>query len=512
MNLSAQLIIYHLRQKFQLAASSWLSSEPYLEYPVLYQPPEILSDGKIYLTDDPDFLLPSHHLSKTLVILTGGSHYLEEEDYPNLCILQEKASLSEVLAVLQEIFRKYEEWNQRLFQLILEQASVQKLVDATENIIPNPMSIIGLDFTLIASGNGQKSDGELKDGIFGSTEETQNIVNSLKHDLNYAEAQYRTGYFYYPGNSTAQPSLCVNIRRSGKTGYRLLIHPGEIPLDDTFGFIAEHLASLISHVLSTKSVPERDGLYPLHQIFHNLLTNSRADYVEISRQLTENGWLSSHSYQCILIKTGILDWKNLTLKSICSYVENFIPASCALEHRGNVVVYINLELCELTTDEISQKLAGFIRDSLLNAGYSRIMLGHFNFQRQYVQASISIQVGSRRNPTSWIHHFNDIALSYILEQTTSKLPAYMICHERLLKLKYQDDESGSQLYETLRVYLQNQQSATKTAAALYIHRSTFLYRLEKIEKLLKSDLSDPDEQLYLMLSFYLMDQEERLKK
>ena len=96
----------------------------------------------------------------------------------------------------------------------------------------------------------------------------------------------------------------------------------------------------------------------------------------------------------------------------------------------------------------SQKLAGFIRDSLLNAGYSRVMLGHFNFQRQYVQASISIQVGSRKNPTSWIHHFNDIALPYILEQITSKLPAYMICHEKLLKLKYQDEETDSQLYET----------------------------------------------------------------
>ncbi len=512
MKLSAQLIVYHLRQSFPLTASSWLSYEPHLEYPVFYQSPESLADGKIYLTDDPDFLIPSHHLSKTLVILTGGSHYLEEEDYPNLCILKEIVSPARVLSVLQEIFQKYEKWNQELFQLILEQSSVQKLIDATEMIIPNPMAVIGLDFTLIASRDYPDPDTELKDGILGSTEETQHIVNSLKHDINYTEAQYRTGYFYYPGNHTAPPSLCVNIRRSGKTGYRLLIRPGEIPLDDTFGFIAEHLASLISHILSTKAVPERDALYPLHQIFYNLLTNPKADYVEISRQLTENGWMSAHSYQCILIKTGILDWKNLTLKSICSYIENSIPASCALEHRGNVVVYINLNLCDLTLDEISQKLAGFIRDSLLNAGYSRVMLGHFNFQRQYVQASISIQVGSRKNPTSWIHHFNDIALPYILEQITSKLPAYMICHEKLLKLKYQDEETDSQLYETLRAYLQNQQSATKTAAALYIHRSTFLYRLEKIEKLLKSDLSDPDEQLYLMLSFYLMDQEERSKK
>ena len=88
----------------------------------------------------------------------------------------------------------------------------------------------------------------------------------------------------------------------------------------------------------------------------------------------------------------------------------------------------------------------------------------------------------------------------------------MICHERLLQLKYQDDSTGSELYETLRAYLQNQQSATKTAAALYVHRSTLLYRLEKIERILKADLNDPDDQLYLMLSFYLMDQEEKSKK
>ena len=510
MKLSAQLIIYHLHQRFSLAASSWLSCEPYLECPVIYQPPEALSDGRIYICDDEGFLMPSHHLSKTLVILTGKSRYLEEEDYPNLCILKERHTPAEVLGFLQEIFLKYENWNQSLFDAILTQPSVQKLIDLTEQIVPNPMSVICMDFTIIASRGS--FDEDMKSGIFGSTEETQNVVNSLKHDINYAEALFRTGYFLYPGNPVTPPSLCVNIRRSGKTGYRLLILPGEIPLDDTFGFLAEHLAGLVSHVLSTKSVTERDALYPLHQIFHNLLTNAKADYVEISRQLTENGWLSSHSYQCILIKTGILDRKNLTLKSICRYVENFIPSACAVEHRGDVVVYIDLDLCDFTLDEITQKLAGFIRDSLLNAGYSRVMLGHFNFQRQYIQAAISIQTGSRKQPTSWIHHFNDIALSYILEQLTSRLPAYMICHEKLLKLKYQDEANGSYLYETLRAFLQNQQSATKTAAALFIHRSTLLYRLDKIEKLLKSDLSDPDEQLYLMLSFALMDQEEKSKK
>lgn len=58
MKLSAQLIIYHLRQHFSAAASSWLSSEPHLEYPVIYQSPGPLAGGKIYISDDPDFWFP----------------------------------------------------------------------------------------------------------------------------------------------------------------------------------------------------------------------------------------------------------------------------------------------------------------------------------------------------------------------------------------------------------------------------------------------------------------------
>ena len=145
----------------------------------------------VNFTDDQPSLISSVadvYKRQTLVILTGKSRYLEEDDYPNLCILQETVSAVSVLSFLQEIFLKYEEWNQGLFDLILNQPSVQKLIDLSTSVIPNPMTVIGLDFTVIATGN--QPDNQLKDGIFGSTEETQNVVNSLKQDSNYEEAQY----------------------------------------------------------------------------------------------------------------------------------------------------------------------------------------------------------------------------------------------------------------------------------------------------------------------------------
>ena len=505
MLLSSRLIVWHLEQEYSVQSSVKLTSEPYLKYAVCHKSGEAFQSGLVCICEKipPEFLKKPLH---TLLVVTAPLEPCLLLDHPNLCVIPDAAPIA-LMESVEKIFRKYEEWNQTLFESRLVNGSIQNLLDLTDSIIPNPMMVIGMDFTIIASKN--TSFGDLPNSVLGSNDETADLILALKQDPNYEAAFHRVGYFYYSGNGIAVPSLCVNIRNYDRTLYRLLITEGAVPLDDTFGFVLEYLARLVSHALSTNIVNSHDIRWQLYQIFQTLLTDSRADYVEVSRRLTDCGWLSSQYYLCVFLQTGLLDYKNLTHRAIMSYIENIIPASCAVEHRGNIVVYINLDLCRLNESGIEQKLAGFIRDSFLNAGYSRRMLGHFNFYRMYVQASLSLKVGSRRFPHRWVHHFNDIALTYLLEETTKKLPAYMICHEKLLDLKHESERSQSQLYQTLRCYLENQQNATRTANALFIHRSTLLYRLEKICRFLKSDLTDPDELLYLLLSFRLIDMEEQ---
>ena len=174
-------------------------------------------------------------MSKILLVLTGARFSISERDYPNLCILPEKVTADEALAFLQYIFSIYEEWNQSLFESRLSNSTIQDLLDRTARVISNPMMVIGMDFTVVAS-RGYRLNG-LRNSVLGSTEETRALVNALKQDPNYEEAFYKIGYFYYPGNDIADPSLCVNIMRFGKTVYRLMISEGEVPLDDTFGFL-----------------------------------------------------------------------------------------------------------------------------------------------------------------------------------------------------------------------------------------------------------------------------------
>ena len=70
----------------------------------------------------------------------------------------------------------------------------------------------------------------------------------------------------------------------------------------------------------------------------------------------------------------------------------------------------------------------------------------------------------------------------------------------LLQLRDQS-AYGADYWHTLKIFLENEMNASKTARDLYIHRSTLLKRLETIEQVL--DLSTPVKRFYLRYCIYL---------
>lgn len=72
------------------------------------------------------------------------------------------------------------------------------------------------------------------------------------------------------------------------------------------------------------------------------------------------------------------------------------------------------------------------------------------------------------------------------------------CNDKLNKLEVYDRANGTFLQETLLAYYMNGFSAVKTAEALYIHRNSLQYRLNKIEELLGIEMNDYMEYLDLV--------------
>ena len=85
----------------------------------------------------------------------------------------------------------------------------------------------------------------------------------------------------------------------------------------------------------------------------------------------------------------------------------------------------------------------------------------------------------------------------------------LVCSPAALLLKDYDREHRTEYYDPLCTYLTWQMNAVKAAKKLFIHRSTFLYRMAHIKELIHIDLENPDQLLYLLLTCKLLEQEER---
>jgi PucR family transcriptional regulator, purine catabolism regulatory protein len=67
-----------------------------------------------------------------------------------------------------------------------------------------------------------------------------------------------------------------------------------------------------------------------------------------------------------------------------------------------------------------------------------------------------------------------------------------------------DSQHSGDLVHTLRTYLAANGNASRTAEVLFLHRNGLLYRLGRIEELLRVNLSHPETRMALEIATYVL--------
>lgn len=433
----------------------------------------------------------------------------DDSDFGNIpyiqVALENLEEIAEFMNDMQEIFDTADGWERKIHDLMLEHAGMERLLQVTSEFLQNPLTVIGLDFTFVAEAGSKYLPPRAR--LY--TDEGLNVeyVNALLQNETYREMADTHETVMFPAYISGCRSMNRNLFVDEKATHRLILTECRVEITQgvicVLDILSEKLEFLLAHE-EEETDPDRD----IEQIFVRVLSDRTADYMQISRELSELGWGGNHEYMCLILQITYLNQQNLSTKAICRYIKKKLGDSVSFLYQDEIVVFFDLTRLGMNQEEVAGKLVYFIRDTYLKAGYSRVMTGHMNLRRQYVQAKTALDVGSRKKPYLWIHYFSQVAMTYILEQATKRLPGTMICHEGLLELKKHDEENQTKYMETLRVYLEQHLSATQAARELFIHRSTFLYRLDRIREILQSDLDGPEEIFYLELSFRLLEQEE----
>lgn len=135
-------------------------------------------------------------------------------------------------------------------------------------------------------------------------------------------------------------------------------------------------------------------------------------------------------------------------------------------------------------------------------GIANAPTDYFNKYQQAVEASHVLINNPSTRPYAF---FDDLGAYTILNELRESPSAHVFAQNYLKELYELSNNQQMDLFNTLKVYLQNNGSMKQTAEDLYLHRSTLNYRLDKIRDIMKVDIDDANERFNIMLSFKLLD-------
>lgn len=127
-----------------------------------------------------------------------------------------------------------------------------------------------------------------------------------------------------------------------------------------------------------------------------------------------------------------------------------------------------------------------------------------NLHKSYNEARIAITLPRLMGKRSFVQHFSELGVfSLIFSQDIETVKKY--CLKELGPLLEYDENNKDGLLPTLRKLLDTSFNWKTTASSLFIHVNTLYYRVNKIEKLLNTDLSQMNTRSNLFIAIKVWD-------
>lgn len=505
MRISMQILEDRLRQNFPDCHLDQMADEMNLKRPLFYQSGTEFKKNKVYIARERDVTreqLEAH--GDNLVLVVGKSLYDPQNPIAGTGFFSEDIGAEVLFNVTQRVFDTYDAWDERMQRLALTERTLKSLLDGSNRIFHNPIIVSTAEGFLIDYSSSMDTMPECQ----GMQQYHQVLVENLEAGSVEPETVQQ-----YQAPESQKNFLYVEIYDQNRNVYRVILMEATRKLKGCDGYLLLHLAKYVQQMLEKYTVVQSDISYTLDRLLSNILTDEDIDAASYEQRFENFHWEEGHTYFCMNIHVSTVDRQNLTVvRFICNRLESLIRGSCAFLLDENIVVYVNLHYFGGTMAQAVTLIAGFLEDSYLKAGISYEFAGLKSLKQYYIQSRIALEEGMKCYPLRWVNRFEDIALDYVLGKCTEKLDPKVVCSRAVLTLREYDQKHKTEYFETLRTYITCQMNAVQAAKALFIHRSTFLYRMAHMKELVDIRLDDPDQLLYLLLTYKLLDKEEDEKK
>jgi hypothetical protein len=435
---------------------------------------------------------------------------------PDLCfispscsylIVEDDTTVAALLALAQETFEQFTQWNQDLYTAMTSERPLDEMLSVSLKFFHNPLLVHDSNFFILSCPHQAPGLPEWeKDSRTGQDIIPLSMIQDFKTDPEYLSTLTTTQAALFSRELMGYPILYINLWNDGRYEGRILVDELESPIRPGQYLLITHLARLITTFLKSSSLLQLGIGKNTEEFFCSFLNGTIQDQSSVMNVLHFLNWKRNDRYLCLHIEATQQNIRMLSSIATINHIEMQIPECRAFIHNNGITVLVNLSYSHAQIPDVLSRLAILLREGLLKMGASSEIHDFLLLPQGYQQAQMALELGQKSTSMNWCFRFDDYILEFLLSRAGETLSPELLCSGKLLILKKYDEENNTELYQTLKVYLESERAVLQSAKALFIHRSTLLYRLERIEKLTNVNFEDPKERLVLQLSFHILEQ------
>lgn len=402
--------------------------------------------------------------------------------------------------------KKYE-----LYNSLFTENSMDGILNIGENFLGNPIFILDTSYRIMARSSLAKLDNSSIETHNGESYLLLDIVQLMQKNKCIDNIYNSDNAFFH--NSDEILIFC-SIRINNITvGYISV-------LQSKRKFNAEdlELTNVLSKVFSIQLQKENlfisnSGLDEEYYLT-DLLIN-RIDNVEYITERLQ--YINFNLYENLIIlsvpfKQKYKDYRhNFGLKELIKKIKTILGNCISTYYKDTITFLISTEHKEVITDSLKETLLEFLKLNNLRCGISMVFQNLLHIQDFFYQSIYALELSLCMKIDNTINYFEDYIEYYLFNMSMSttndlyKINLLTLVHPYIKKLIKFDDQNKTELFKTLKTYLENNRNANDTSIQLNIHRSTFFYRYNKIQGLLDISLGNNNNLFKLELSFKILD-------
>ncbi len=479
-----------------------------LPRPIFASDNSVMLPDTLYISYSKDASKIKEVSENAAVILIGDPPEGKIRNVAGMLVFDSGTDLPEVFNEMTRIFDLFDEWESAILSADMNgRASdiYQRMLDSSSVVFDNGLAVMSSDFRIIFQNQiNWKYAGYEESTLGPGASIGPDYMDYFKYDRDYQKITYAREVFCYEADVLPHKVMCRNIFLNDRFLFRIIITECIRPFRDSDRVLLEQLSEYILRSLSRFTFHSSFSESTLSGIIIKKLESGKISRLAAESELRKFHWEKDDTYFVLSIHVGEDDLMISSLNFHASEIINRFPETYAFVYKDTIAAVVN-ESRAGEMDTYFENFRVFIRENNFRVGISNDSDDFYSVQKMYKQAEIAHMIGQEEKPTEWIHWFSGYTMSYIfrLLGDTELGELYSPIYYSLQKYDSRNDTS---YLETLRVYLECGMNTVQAARALYIQRSTMIYRLKRIREITGKDLNDNKDILHLHLTFAIIDQ------